>query len=389
MADGGVSISLMSEADQLAAIGGRGYHAAHQETAQYSIGWIVLLALVAGMVLNVMPCVLPVIPLKVLSLVQQAHGDRRLAVLHALAFSSGIIVLFVVLAIVLKSFSLFYGQQFQSPIFLGVMAMVIVALGLSMIGVWTMNPPQAVYRADDLGGGGSYLGSFVHGLMATLLATPCSGPFLGSVLAWAWVQPTWLTALALALVGVGMSLPYLALAAFPAMLNRLPRAGRWSELLKQGLGILMLGVAVYIITLIPNVTLWPWMMMGAVLVGFVCWGWGQIPTGAMAASRGWGIRLIVVVVGVGAGMGLWMWATATTQKVDTGWQPFNMALLDAGLKAGRPVVVDWTADWCINCRSLDALVLSTEPVRKAFAESNALLLKADLSSDNPLGITVE
>jgi len=120
--------------------------------------------------------------------------------------------------------------------------MFVVALSLSMLGVWTIQPPRAVYRVDEqFSHRAGLLGSFSSGLMATLLATPCSAPFLGPVLAWALVQPTWLTAFALAVVGVGMSLPYLVLALFPQALNRIPRAGRWSELLKQALGIVMLG----------------------------------------------------------------------------------------------------------------------------------------------------
>jgi thiol:disulfide interchange protein DsbD len=278
------------------------------------------------------------------------------------------------------------------------MALFVIALALSMLGVWTINPPQAVYNVDTSHGG--YMGSFTNGLMATLLATPCSAPYLGGVLGWALVQPTLVTALMLALVGVGMSLPYLILAAFPQALARVPRAGRWSELLKQGLGIVMLGVAVYLITLIPNVTMWPWVLLGTVVLGLVCWGWGQIPTASMEVGTIWTIRFVVLLVGIGMGFGIYTMAqrvVTTTQNV-TGadqqtavlpneangqWIPFNVALMDAALKDGRPVVVDWTADWCINCRSLEAFVLSAQSVQDEFRNSRAVLLRADLSQDNP------
>jgi len=253
-AGNGTPVELLSTDAQLAAIKERPYKPYNGAEQNYSLGLIILFALLGGAILNVMPCVLPVIPLKVLSLVQQAHGDRKLAVLHSITFSAGVIALFVALAVALKLFGLFYGQQFQSPAFLIAMVMFVVALALSMLGVWTINPPQAIYNVDTQHTG--YLGSFTNGLMATLLATPCSAPYLGPVLAWALIQPAFITALALGLVGVGMSLPYLLLAAFPAALEKLPRAGRWTELLKQGLGIVMIGVAVYLITLIPNVTYW-------------------------------------------------------------------------------------------------------------------------------------
>jgi thiol:disulfide interchange protein DsbD len=393
----GVQVSLLSPDDQITLINKRDYKTYNTAEHDYSLGLIVLFALVGGAILNVMPCVLPVIPLKVLSLVQQAHGDRRQSILHALTFSAGVISLFVALALVLKIFGLFYGQQFQSTTFLIAMVMFVIALALSMLNVWTINPPQAVYNVDTAGGG--HLGSFTSGLMATLLATPCSAPYLGPVLAWALVQSTWLTALALGLVGVGMSIPYLLLAAFPAGLNKLPRAGRWSELLKQGLGIVMLGVAVYLLTLVPNVTLWPWILMGAVVLGLTCWGWGQIPSPTLDTKYVWMIRAGVLAVGICMALGIYAWAsrTAVAETVaDTGgtsvtlpdaytgqWLPFNTALLDAALKEGRPVVVDWGADWCINCRSLEAVVLSADSVKEAFRQRNAVLLRCDLSQSNP------
>ena len=224
--------------------------------------------------------------------------------------------------------------------------------------------------------------------MATLLATPCSAPFLGGVLAWALVQPAWIAAMTLALVGVGMSFPYLILAAFPSLLNRFPRAGRWSELLKQGLGIVMLGVAVYLMTLIPNVQLWMWVMMGGVVVGLVCWAGGQIPRAARAAGRVWGIRVVALLVGAALGFGIYGIGSRQAPMVvgaqaKGAWKPFNVALLDAALAEGRPVVVDWTASWCPNCHALEALVLSREGVQGAFVKANAVLLQADLSADNP------
>ncbi|HVX83595.1 MAG TPA: cytochrome c biogenesis protein CcdA [Phycisphaerae bacterium] len=399
VADTPPALGAPSDAHQLALIDARAYHPGNAQEQSYSITWLILLGLVGGAILNIMPCVLPVIPLKVLGLVQQAHGDRRLALLHGLSFSAGVITLFIALAVVLKAFGLFYGQQFQSPAFLLAMALLVVALALSMLGVWTINPPQAIYRigssapANDPAitrdyraphARSAHLASFTNGLMATLLATPCSAPYLGGVLAWAFGRPMWVTALALGWVGAGMSLPYLILAAFPKLLAKVPRAGRWSELLKQALGIVMLGVAVYLITLLPNVALWPWAMLAAVVVGLVCWAWGQIPTLSMSSARIWSIRTAALIVGAALGAGLWVVGARAVYAPDANvWQPFSVQALDAGLQSGRPVVVDWTANWCINCHALEAFVLSSTDVRSQFAASNALLLKADLSRDNP------
>jgi len=392
----GKTIHLLSNDEQISLIKAR--HYAPNNEVHYSLGVIILFALVGGAILNVMPCVLPVIPLKVLGLVQQAHGDRRLAILHGLTFSAGIISLFVGLAVVLKVMGLFYGQQFQSPWFIISMAFLVLALALSMLGVWTIQAPQAVYAVDKPRSG--YLGSFSSGLLATLLATPCSAPYLGPVLGWALVQRAWVTAFALGLVGVGMSLPYLILAAFPGLLGKMPKAGRWSELLKQGLGIVMMGVGVYLILLLPNSTLWPFVFYGAVVLGLVCWGWGQIPTGTMEPRTIWGIRVLIVLLGLGAGSGIYAWGARTFQESQvpvaaageliflpdapsTNWLPFNLAISDETLKSGRPVVVDWTANWCINCRVLEARVLRTKAVEDAFVRNGAVLLKADETVDNP------
>lgn len=385
--------SDQSIAEQRALIAARPYEPQNKTEDQHSIAALILFGFLGGLILNIMPCVLPVIPLKVLSLVQQAHGDRRVAFLHSLSFSAGVITLFIALAIALKALGFFYGQQFQSPAFLIPMILIVVALALSMLGVWTINPPQALYSLDAAANTQSpspspqhsaLSTSFVNGLLATLLATPCSAPYLGGLLAWAFVQPIWVTALALAWVGVGMSAPYLLLAAFPHLLNKLPRAGRWTELLKQALGIVMLGVAVYLITLLPNTNLWPWAMLAAVLVGLVCWAWGQIPSLNMSLAKVWSIRTSALALGALLGFSLYtLAARATAPNTTSQWQPFSIAALDEGLAQGRPVVVDWTANWCINCHALEALVLSSQPVQQQFEKSNALLLKADLSSDNP------
>lgn len=393
----GKNIGLLGDQEQIALIQSRHYHPYNDENLP--LWWIIVSALAGGAILNIMPCVLPVIPLKVLGLVQQAHGDRRLAIFHGLTFSAGIITLFVALAVVLKVAGLFYGQQFQSAWFLIAMGYLVLALALSMLGVWTIQTPQAVYAVDKPHSG--YLGSFSSGLLATLLATPCSAPYLGPVLGWALLQPAWITALALGLVGVGMSLPYLILAAFPGLLAKMPKAGRWSELLKQGLGIVMVGVGVYLLMLVPNSTMWPFIFYGAVVLGLICWAWGQIPTGVMEPRTVWTIRGAALGLGIAAGAGLYVWGT-NTLRAESGapaaagvnsvrlpdaasatWLPFNVAIMDQALKDGRPVVVDWGANWCINCRVLEARVLRTGAVEDAFMRSNAVLLRADETVENP------
>lgn len=393
----GVDVRLMSDDEQLQLLAKAGYRPATGVQQSYSLGWILLFALAGGAILNVMPCVLPVIPLKVLGLVQQAHGNRRQAFVHGVIFSAGVVTLFILLALVLRTAGWFYGQQFQSVGFLIGMAMFILALALSMLGVFTINPPRAIYTLDQPHGGAT--ASFMNGLLATLLATPCSAPYLGPVLAWALIQPTWLTVLALAVVGIGMSLPYLLLTAFPAGLSWVPRAGRWTELFKQAMGIVMIGVSIYLITRITTIAYWPWVFFGALVLTLVCWAWGQIPTAAMSLGRTWTVRVTAVVIGIGLGIGLYRLAQASVAAAPATasvehvvrlpddlrgrWLDFNMALVEAGLKQGRPVIIDWTANWCINCRVVEATVLEAEAVQTVFRQRRAVLLRADLSGANP------
>lgn len=361
---------------------------------------LVIFALLGGVILNVMPCVLPVIPLKVLSLINQAHGDRRVAMRHGLAFGLGIVSLFVLLggAIGIYQWStggtFFYGSQFQNPIFMLAIGLVLVAFGLSTLGVWTIQPPAAVGRLETPGSG--YLASFSTGLLATILATPCSAPFLGSVLAWALLEPSWVVVLFFALIGAGMAVPYVVLAAMPNLLRWVPRAGRWSDIFKSILGFVILAVAVFIFSTLPDRAEILAAINLSLLVGAVCWVWGQLVTLNTAPGRAWLIRGVAVALALLAGMGLWRWSTggqdassalrpwSRNQSIAINkWESFSNARLRAGLRHQHPVMVDFTASWCINCRAVKALVLDAPAVRKAVAGAGMVLLSADLTRANP------
>ncbi|MEI8197860.1 MAG: thioredoxin family protein, partial [Phycisphaerae bacterium] len=379
--------------DDLAIIQQRQYRPANtgeSAAATYPLWQLILFALAGGAILNVMPCVLPVIPLKVLALVQQAHGDRRQAIVHSLVFSAGIVTLFVVLAGVFGVLrgvgegggaggAVIYGQTYQSPVFLMAMSCIVLALALSMLGVWTINPPQIIYDVSTSHSG--YLGSFSMGLLATLLATPCSAPLLGPVLAWAFVQPLLTMGVMFAFVGIGMAIPYVLLAAFPVGIDKLPRAGRWTELLKEFLGLVMIGVALYLLFQL-SAKIWPGAFVGALIVASACWGWGRIPTGAMEPVRVWKIRGVVVLLGLLAGYGIYHFYRPRPAALE--WQPFSVAALDEALAQKRPVVVDFTASWCLNCRVVESVVLESDEVQKAFQQSHALLLRGDITESNPV-----
>lgn len=364
---------------------------------------LILFALLGGLILNVMPCVLPVIPLKVLAMVQQAHGSRKMAIIHALVFSAGIISLFLILAIVMGAYraasgqTLTYGMQYQHPAFLIAIALIVLALALSMLGVWTIQAPNALYAVESNRGG--LAGAFGMGLLATLLATPCSAPFLGVMLTWALVQPTGIIVLFFVLIGVGMAWPYVLLAAFPSWLSHVPRAGRWSEIVKEALGLVMVAVAVYLLLSTENRSQITAGFMLAMILAIVCWGWGKIPDVNMSAVKIWAIRLGFVFGGVLAGGSYLIWAggihatkNARIANAPAGhtatfavnqWQEFNWKAMNTALKSGHPVVVDFTAPWCINCRFVKATVLDANAVRQKFKQAHAVLFSADIDQTIP------
>ncbi len=381
-------------------------NALHYQVSQPSepIWRLILFALLGGLILNVMPCVLPVIPLKVLAMVQQAHGSRSRAVLHAGVFAAGIVSLFVMLALAMGLYravtgqTLTYGMQYQHPWFLITIALVVLALALSMLGVWTVQPPRALYAINTSGGG--LAGAFGTGLLATILASSCSAPFLGIMLTWALVQPTWIVTLFFVLIGIGMAWPYVLLAAFPAWLDRIPRAGRWSELLKEALGLVMVGVAVYLLLSTEDRSQIITGFALAVVLAMVCWGWGRLPDVNMSARKIWMIRSGCIGFGIIAGALFvgWMGGIrgvandsvasnagdphSRTFQVNR-WQPVTLGRMDAALVAGHPVVVDFSAPWCINCKFIKATVLDAPAVREVYAQTGTVLLSADIDRAVP------
>ena len=377
-----------SVAQQISIINARPYHVAKEQLPLWEL---ILSALLGGLILNVMPCVLPVIPLKVLSMVQQSKGDRRWAIVHALVFSLGIISLFAFLAVGMGIYRavthqhLMYGMQYGNPEFLLILGLVVLALALSMLGVWTITPPRAVANVEIPRTG--LMGSYAMGLLATILATPCSAPYLGPLLAITLGQPTAVMVLFFMLIGVGMAIPYIILAAFPQWLNRLPRAGRWSEMLKQGLGLVMVGVAVYLLCSLQTHHELMVALAIAVVLAAVCWAWGQLAYYSMPMGRIWSIRAGALIIGLVLSTAIWVYndgLAGRTVRYSGQWQPFTLARLDKGLAQHRPVVVDFTASWCINCKFIKHFVLDAPPVRSGFKRAGALLLRADLSQDPPV-----
>jgi thiol:disulfide interchange protein len=353
------------------------------------------LALVGGVILNLMPCVFPVLSIKVLALVEQAGGPRRDVRRHGLAYTGGVLVAFTALAIALLGVraagtEVGWGFQLQSPVTVALLAYLLLAMGLSLSGVFHLGS-----SVQGLGRGlaqrAGLAGSFFTGVLAAVVATPCTAPFMGTALGFALTQPAALAFAVILALGVGLALPFLVLTLAPQLIGRLPRPGAWMETLRQLLAFPVYATVAWLVWVLgqqvgPAGLLAA--LVGLVLVGLAGWsfnvaqsagGWGRrMATGALAASL---VGIAVAVVGLERDRGE---SPGTPQSASTAsYERFTQARLDALIATERPVFVNMTAGWCITCLVNERATLATEAVQTAFAAKGVAYLKGDWTSRNP------
>ena len=390
-----------------------------EDTSKQWAWWMYLLAaLFGGLILNVMPCVLPVLSIKVLSFVQQAGEDPR-RILHLnLAFSAGLILVFEVLATLAVLLELGWGGLFGNVVFDVVMAALVFAFGLSLFGVYEIPIPGFVAKAGVSGAveKEGLAGAFLKGVFATLLATPCSGPFLGATFAWSVRQPVLVTYVVWGTIGLGMALPYLILGLKPGWMSFLPKPGAWMETFKQAMGFLLMGTAVYFLYVLPDVYA-VWTAAFLLFVGLACWMYGRFNTPSVSFGRGMVINVLAVgliVLGAWLNFGKLLPIAETRAQLvvdaraqalaeervsqagtlpgasssehrgsELPWQPFSLAKLEKETAAGRTVLVDFTADWCPNCKANEALALNTSGTKALVEEFGVVCLLADYTRRPP------
>lgn len=343
------------------------------------------LALLAGLILNIMPCVLPVIPLKVLGLVRQAKESRRRFVLLGLSFVGGIMLFFAglatvnaVLKAVLQS-AFNWGEHFQSRPFIIGMALLVVAVAANLFGLFTVLVPRRAWEAGDrlAGPGESLLSSFGMGVLTAILSTPCSFGILTAAFVWAQSQALWLGTIAIVVIGVGMAAPYGLLTAFPGLVKRLPRPGRWMELFKVSMGFVMLIVAIWLVSVLGAGSAYPfWVAAYAVVLAYCLWMWGSWARYDAPLGRKMVVRGLAVVLAAAAGF--WMLQKPKPLAVD--FQEFGAAQIAQARQAGRIVLVDFTARWCLTCKTVEALVYDDPEVAKALRQDNVLAVKGDVTT---------
>lgn len=337
------------------------------------------LAFLAGLVLNFMPCVLPVITLKLRSFIPVAdrvpQNQKRAFRAHNLFFALGIVLYFLVLSVIIAATGMVWGQIFQKPSAIITLTAVVFALSLSLFGVYDLPLIDLKGKATGVARH-PRLESFVTGILATILATPCSGPFLGGVLAWALIQPPQIIALVLSCIGLGMASPYLVMAVFPRLYRLLPRPGAWTVHLERMLGFLLAGTCVYLMGLLPatqylNVLILLW------VIALAAWVWGQWTNLNQSTGRRWSIRAAGLAL-----VALTAFLVFRPEIHADPWQPFEMSRFQKDLGQTN-MLLDFTADWCPNCKFLEKTVLAPEKSAVLAKRFNATLLRVDLTRHDP------
>jgi thiol:disulfide interchange protein DsbD len=336
------------------------------------------LALLAGLSFNIMPCVLPVLPLILSRLISQAKEQSARRIGLGMAFCIGIILFFVLFAAVAISIKVATGavfnwsDQLRYPSFVLAMGLFLVAFGLFMFDVFGFAVPSSLSGGGATGG--SVNGSVGMGFLAALLSTPCSGAILAAVVVWAQTQSPAMSLFAFTLMGVGMALPYAIIILIPGLLNRLPKPGDWMERIRKAMGFVLLIIAVKLLGALPKERMVD-ALFYAVILSFCLWMWGSWVNFATSQGKKWTIRIVAVLIAVVCG--LWL-LPAQQQLLD--WQSYDAAVIQKAVEAKQPVVIKFTADWCTNCVVVEKRVYHNSDVVMLLKQKNALVIKADTTT---------
>jgi len=359
-----------------------------------------LFGFIGGIILNLMPCVLPVISLKIFGFIQQAGQSRQKILRSGIAFAIGIFVWFIALALLLIALKAagrdvtWGGFQFTNAYFVLVLSVIVLVFALNLFGVFEISLPQSMTRGLlSTTERKDHLGSFFQGVFATVLATPCTAPFLGTALGFAFSQSSAIILSMFVAVAAGMSAPYLLLSAQPAWLRFLPRPGPWMLHVKQFMGFLLLATLLFLLYVLGaqrGLEGAIWASCFLLVISVACWMKGAfvLPTSS-AAKRS--ITLVLMLVLVFAS-GIYFignkFHSANIASADSrlrgDWQAFTPERLQGELEQGRFVFVDFTAAWCLTCKFNEASVLESTEVRQAFQRHGIVKLKADWTNGDPV-----
>jgi thiol:disulfide interchange protein DsbD len=361
---------------------------AAQPVASRALTGVLWAAFLGGLLLNLMPCVLPVIALKIFNFTQQSGQDPRKVFRLGAAFCAGVLVFFLGLAaavIVLQKAgqTLNWGFQFQNPWILVGLISALFVFGMNLLGVFEITlSNDANQTLSQLSSKEGYWGAFLHGMFTTLLGTSCTAPYLGVTLGFAVSQPPQIVVSIFLTIAAGMSLPYLLLTSSPRLLRLLPKPGAWMERLKQAMGFVILGVAVWLLDILGaarGIDAVSGACAFLLCLGVGCWMLGVLQ------SRLAGFVLAMLLAAAGYRVFLHEplnapHVSAQDSRTDAEasiWQPYSKDRVARELAANKAVFVDFTADWCLNCKVNERVTLSNAEVLAAFKDRGVVMLKAD------------
>lgn len=388
-ADGGSAVGY----EIAAPVGSGAGSASAATTTSMSLAVALLLAFLGGIVLNVMPCVLPVLVMKAMSFISRGAQDAGALRRDGLAYTAGVMAAFGVLVVVLLalragSSAVGWGFQLQSPPFVAALAFIMLALGLSLSGVFTIGGSFGMGQSLTARGGMS--GSFFTGLLAVVVATPCTAPFMGAALGFALTQTPAMTILIFQALALGLAFPYLVISFAPGVARNLPRPGVWMERVKQVLAFPLYGAAAWLVWVLSqqvDAAGFAVALAGTVFVGFAAWLWGTAP-GASPRGQMWtkitaAVSILIALASIAA---LRDQSPATAAREASApaanFEAYSEARLAELRAEGRPVFVNFTAAWCISCLVNERVALSRPEVVAALQGQNVAYLKGDWTNRN-------
>jgi len=365
-----------------------------------------LLALCGGLILNLMPCVLPILSLKVLSIVNQHGAPASHARKHALVYTLGVLVSFWALAgLVMAGRLASWGEQFQDPRFVVVMTALMTLVALNLFGIFEIILPGAtVNKATELTAKSGLSGAFFNGVLAVVLGASCVAPVLAAAVGWAISQPPLIILLSFSMIGLGLALPFVLLSFFPALQRILPKPGAWMEKFKIAMGFPMLATAAWLLSQTADHfgqsgPLWVGLFL--VLLALAAWVYGEFH------QRGSKRRGLAAIIAVIIALGSYAWAlesqlhwrnppanvpgtqtAASATNAGIAWQPWSAEAITKARAEGRPVLVDFTANWCLTCQLNKKTSIEIDSVRAKLKAINAVALLGDYTRKNP-DITAE
>jgi thiol:disulfide interchange protein DsbD len=355
-------------------------------------GWFIvlryiLLAFTGGLILNIMPCVLPLLSVKALNLIEQSKHDKKTIILSSILYAAGILVSFLSLALIvifLKSSGEFFGWgfQFQNPYFVFILLSLIFIFALSLFDVFIINAPgQGIKSASSARK--SYSGSFVTGIFAVLVATPCTAPFMGAALGFAFSQTPLIIISIFTALSFGFALPFLLLGFFPGLIKRIPKPGKWMNTFKEFMGFLLLGTSVYLLTSLYGLigssikgVLW-----FLVFTALAVWIYGRFGSIIEKKSRRvLSLSLALFIIIFAAYFFVDLSVEKQRENYDSFTEVFSTELVDFYREMNEPVFIDFYADWCTSCKVNDAAVLNTTFIKDLFLEKGVHFLKGDFTA---------